>query len=153
MNVAHELLPREGALAFSLFIKGQSGRVETVYLAPGSGISRRSRRIAESGSWIFLIVRGEGELGSSPSPDAFDDVTLKWMARVARSVVIWSAAGIERADEVARQSALQRSAGCRRFLTVEAPPLRVPEWRAFLSRWVTPGVPVMEIGPLSEGGE
>ncbi|MET3352643.1 UNVERIFIED_ORG: hypothetical protein ABID33_000526 [Xanthobacter viscosus] len=118
-----------------------------VYLAPGSGLPRRSRRITEASHWVSLCVRGEGTRGRVPNPNDFDQMTLKWMVRLAGGIIIWSAPGMQRRAELA---ALVSGSSNRRALTIETTPEVAPQWRAFAEQWKRPGVVTSELGPLAD---
>ena len=94
---------------------------------------------------MTMSVRGEVPCPGVPRPNDFDEVTLKWMVRLANLITIWSAPGTSRANEI-RAAVGERA--IQRWLTVETTPAASPLWHRFVHQWKRPSVEVLDFGPL-----
>ena len=141
--------PDEGYLWCRLLPPG--GReLDVVMIAPGVGPSRRQRRLIETRQMLSFHVRGEVPFWRTPLPCDFDDITVKWMARLADFISIWSEPGTDQAGNIYEHL---KDRTRPRWLTVETTPSAAPDWLHFVNRWKRPGVDVVEFGPLhGEGG-
>jgi hypothetical protein len=141
--LAGRLIPESGA-SFTT-IAGEATAVAQVFLAPGDGLSRRHRRLAQAHPLVSCNIRADWS--RPPSPDAFHQDTLRWAAENATDVALWSAPYPEFADEVAEWGILAAERGSRFVLIVETTIEKVAEWARFVRRCMQHSVDIKFFGP------
>jgi hypothetical protein len=140
------LIPHWGAEFYT--ICGEAKTLAKVLLAPGDGLSRHHRRLAEAHPLVKCSVRADWEAWRpAPPPDAFHRVTLRWAIENASHIVIWSAPFPEYAEEVGNwhDKAIQEDA--RFVVTIETTPGRANEWISLVQRWKRRSAAFRVFGP------
>lgn len=136
LDVLHALVPPPQSGAQFRTICGQTKALAQVLLAPGSGLSRAHRQMAEAHPLVRCLVRGDPEGdGLAALPEHFHKSTLRWMIHRADNIAVWSAPFPKRAEDVWRWDAESLGAGMRFLTTIETNEDRAPEWVALIDRW------------------
>src|SRR5271156_2552716 len=124
-------------------IVGEAKTLAAVLLAPGAGLNRYHRRMAEAHPLVQCSVRGDPEgIGLAPLPEHFDQTTLRWTIDNADHIAIWSAPYPQRCDDVWRWGIGVVNAGARFVTTIETNEDRAPEWADLVERWKRKACPV-----------
>jgi hypothetical protein len=131
-------------------IAGEANTVAQVILAPGDGLGKYHRRLAEAHPVVMCAVRGD--LEPPAAPDAFHRTTLRWALYSADYIAIWSAPFPEFYDDVGRAGMQAVDDGRWFLVTIETTAERAPEWAAFVQRWKRKTTPVRVYGPEIAGG-
>ena len=136
LEVLHALVPPPQSGAQLRTICGHAQTLALVLLAPGSGLNRAQRRLANAHPLVRCSVRGDPEgSGLAALPEHFHQTTLRWMIDSADRIAVWSAPCPERADDVRQWDADSINAGERFLTTIETNEDRATEWVAFINRW------------------
>src|SRR5262249_28057175 len=127
-------IPQWGAEFYTL--AGAANIVAKVFLAPGGGLSKRHRRLAEAHPIVSCTIRADVEpWRAAPSPDEFDRVTLRWAIYGASRIAIWSAPFPQFVEEVGMWSERAVEEGARFRTTIETTAARAPDWANIVRRW------------------
>jgi hypothetical protein len=140
-------IPQSGSAFYTL--AGTAKNVATIFLAPGEGLSKKWRRIAEEHEHVICSIRAD--LGRSVSPDKFHRPTLLWALSSADEIYLWSASFSDRADEF-KWDGIGSAAGGKRFqTTIETNPEDAPTWFHWVQRWKRKAALVRVYGPEIKG--
>src|ERR1700733_13954309 len=91
-ELMHALVPPPQSGAQFRTICGAAQTLAMVLLAPGAGLNRAHRRMAEAHPLVRCSVRGDPEgNGLAALPEHFHQVTLRWMIDSADRIAVWSA--------------------------------------------------------------
>lgn len=127
-------IPQSGAEFYTL--AGEAKTVAQIFLAPGAGLSRYHRELAEAHPFVSCSLRGDPEgARPAPSPEEFHQATLRWAIRGADRIAVWSATYPQCADDFGRWGVGAANAGARFITTIETTEDRAPEWVALVARW------------------
>ena len=127
-------IPQTGAAIYTM--AGPAKTLAAILIAPGAGLSRRHRRLAEAHPLVSCSIRGDSETGrSAPAPDDFHQITLRWAIFGANRISIWSAPFPQCADDHARWGIGAANDGARFVTTIETTEERAAEWSALVDRW------------------
>jgi hypothetical protein len=144
-------LPQSGAQF--LTIVGEAKTLAEVLLAPGDGLSRYHRQMAEAHPLVQCSVRGDPDgIGLAPFPEHFDQTTLRWTIDNADHIAIWSAPYPQRCDDLRRWFICAVNAGARFITTIETNEDRASEWVDLVERWKRKTTSVRVFGPEIVGG-
>jgi hypothetical protein len=141
-------IPQCGAELYTL--AGEAKPVAAVLLAPGGGLTKRHRRLAEAHDVVSCSIRAD--LENSPSPDAFDRITLRWAIYSADLIALWSAPFPQRADRLRRDYFQAVETGARFLTIIETNERCEPAWTAFIQRWKRKATPARTYAPEIVGG-
>jgi hypothetical protein len=143
LDVVNALVPPPQSGAQFRTIVGEAKTLAVVFLAPGGGLSRYHRRLAEAHPLVQCSVRGDPDgIGLAALPEHFHEITLRWMIRQADNIVIWSAPYPQCADDVGRWGVGAANEGAHFVTTIETNEDRAPEWAALVARWKRKSCPV-----------
>lgn len=124
-----------------------------VLLAPGGGLSRAQRRMAEALPRVECTLRGYPDgAESAPLPEHFHETTLRWTILSADKIAIWSAPHPQLIDDVALWNISAVNAGSRFITTIATTEERAPEWAALIERWKRKSTPVELFSAKVAGG-
>ena len=134
-------IPQSGAEFYTL--AGEAKTVAQIFLAPGGGLSRYHRQLAEAHPFVSCNLRGDSDVRwPAPSPEDFHQATLRWAIRGADYIAIWSATYPQCADDVGRWGVGAADEGAHFVTTIETNEDRAPEWAALIERWKRKDRPV-----------
>jgi hypothetical protein len=143
------LIPYRGASLCT--IAGSAKTLARVFLAPGSGLSKRHRDLADAHPIVCAAIRGDSYSNkAAPSPRVFHQPTVRWMLRQAHHVAIWSAPFPQFSDDLARWSLAAIEEGSLFGVTIETTPARVGAWERLVRQWRQPASRVRVFGPTGE---
>jgi hypothetical protein len=133
--------PHAGSLMMTL----AGTTVAQVLIAPGTGLCRRMRRIAERHrSHVTVIVRGKIYYGP-PAPHVadFHVSTLRWALGQSHSIAVWSSLYPD--DDSALREWMAASSAFQTL--IETTPSRAAEWGQAVALWKKPNAAVRFFGP------
>ena len=137
------LIPESGASFATL--SGEARTIGQVFLAPGGGLSKCQRQLAQHHSCCTVAIRADRT--PAPAPAAFHRATLRWAIQNADRVMIWSAAFPNLADDVAEYGIAAVNGGARFLTTIECSSENVEDWNALVERLRRPATVVEVFGP------
>jgi hypothetical protein len=136
LDVVNALVPPPQSGAQFRTIVGEAKTLAVVFLAPGDGLNRAHRRMAEAHPLVQCSVRGDPDgIGLAALPEHFHEITLRWMIHSADNIAIWSATYPQCADDVGRWGVGAANEGAHFVTTIETNEDRAPEWAALVARW------------------
>jgi hypothetical protein len=151
LDVVNALVPPPQSGAQFRTIVGDSKALAVVFLAPGEGLSRAHRRMAEAHPLVQCSVRGDPDgNGLAALPEHFHEPTLRWMIRGSDQIAIWSAPYPQRYDDVARWGVANANAHF--VVTIETNEERAPEWIALVEHWKKKSCAVEVFASETTGG-
>ena len=137
------LIPESGASFTTM--SGGARTVGQVFLAPGGGLSKCQRQLAQQHSYCTVSTRADRH--PAPAPAKFHRATLNWAIQNADRIVIWSAPFPDLYDDVMESGIAAANAGTRFQTTIEANSENVEAWRALVERLRRPATMVEVFGP------
>jgi hypothetical protein len=140
-------IPQSGARLYSL--AGNAKTVASVLLAPGNGLNKQSRRLAEAHEFVGCTVCAD--LGRPISPEDFHKTTLCWAIYRADFIALWPAYFPQRADELRRDFFQAVEAGARFVTIIETDERCASAWAAFVQHWKQKATLVRFYGPEITG--
>lgn len=136
LDVVNAIIPPPQSGAQFRTIVGEAKTLAVVFLAPGAGLNRAHRRMAEAHPLVQCSVRGDPDgIGLAALPEHFHEITLRWIIHQADQIAIWSAPYPQHCDDVARWGIDAANAGARFITTIETNEDRAPECVALVARW------------------
>jgi hypothetical protein len=136
LDVVNALVPPPQSGAQFRTIVGEAKTLAVVFLAPGTGLNRAHRRMAEAHPLVQCSVRGDPDgIGLAALPEHFHEITLRWMIHSADNIAIWSAPCPQRSDDMWKWDTDAVNAGAHFLTTIETNEDRAPEWAALIERW------------------
>ena len=153
LDLLHALVPPPQSGAQFRTIVGEAKTLAVVFLAPGDGLNRAHRRMADAHPLVQCSVRGDPDgIGLAALPEHFHETTLRWMIHNADYIAIWSAPYPQRCDDVQRWGIGAANADAHFVTTIETNEDRAPEWAALVERWKRKATPVKMFSAEQKGG-
>jgi hypothetical protein len=149
-DIWDRLFPVEGASMATLLAHDAVKTVCQIFLARGDGLPKRLREAALRAphDHVAFVVRGEVYYGQpAAAPDEFHFPTLRWAIRNSQQIAIWSAPGVELADDAGTWICAEALAGSTFQTVIETVPSRAAEWLALATRYKGPRTEVRVFGP------
>src|SRR5262245_32150983 len=117
-------------------IAGPADIIGQVLLAPGRGLTKQHRRLAEAHPIISCSIRADAEpWRAAPSADEFHPITLRWGIYSANKIAIWSAPFPQFAEEVGMWSERAVDEGARFRTIIETTAARAADWANVVRKW------------------
>jgi hypothetical protein len=148
---AADLIPQSGAT----FI-GHHDEVTLAHilLAPGDGLDRYNRRLAEHYPNLLASVRGDpGDSRPAPSPDAFHKTTLRWLLCGAEHIALWSAplSDVMESNRLWVWNTTTLSKTSKWVTIIETTAEKAAEWLRVIGRWKCKAT-IHHFGPVAVAG-